>query len=119
MTNLQGAEQRALPEIGSQRHAMAEMLRASAALQMLSNALNALRHAAPLLARMLRRGAPLVTRTQPNLTAFWAAFVPVLTECECGCLTFGDAVVARLRADIPAPDGSVEVAVLMQALDHL
>lgn len=103
LTNLQVAVQRSLAEIGSDANAMIAILRASAALQRLSNTLNAMLQMAPLFAA-----------SGSALASFRTAFVSGLAN-----LNRGKPQMSALRALIPQVNSSLEDTALSQALDHL
>ena len=104
LSNLQAGVQRALTEIGGDPGAMTAILRASTALQRISNALNA-----------LLQTAPAIAAAHPPLGPFRVAFAAALADGAAR-----DPSVAVLRAAIPQPpgDGSGD-AVLARALDRL
>jgi len=103
LTNLQVAVQRSLTEIGGNPDAMIVTLRASAALQRLSNTLNA-----------MLQTVPIVAISCPALAPFRAAFVTALARPG-----RSEPQIITLRARMPATDGSPESVALLQALDRL
>jgi len=103
LSNLQAGVQRSLTEIGGDMEAMTTILRASVALQRLSNTLN-----------MLLQAAPEIARSTPALTAFRAAFVAALANPW-----QQEPPITVLQADIPLGDHSPEGEVLAMALDRL
>ena len=103
LTNLQVAVQRSLTEVGGDANAMIAILRASAALQRLSNTLN-----------VMLQTAPFFANSRPALAPFRAAFVSDLADpCR------SEPPISTLRAQMPTPDRSPEGAALSQTLDHL
>ena len=102
LSNLQAGVQRSLTEIGGDAGAMTAMLRASTALQRLSNTLN-----------VLLQIAPFIAHARPALAGFRAAFVGALAEPH-----RGEPSMAALRAEMPAGQ-SPEAATLSRALDRL
>jgi uncharacterized membrane protein YccC len=103
LTNLQVGVQRSLTEVGSNADAMTAILRASAALQHLSNTLNMLLHMAPIFAT-----------SRPALRSFRADFVSALSAPH-----KVEPPISSLRADIPADNGSPAIAMLSRNLDRL
>lgn len=102
LTNLQIGIQHALAEIGGDAGLMTAMLRAAAALQRLSNTLNA-----------LLQIAPKVPPSQPGLAAFRDGFVTALAN-PCG----GEFGIESLSRMLPAPGQSPEDAALHAMLDR-
>ena len=103
LTNLQVAVQRSLTEIGGNPDSMIVILRASAALQRLSNTLNA-----------LLQTVPIVAISRPALAPFRAVFVTALAHPG-----RSEPQISTLRAQMPATDGSPETVALLQGLDRL
>ena len=103
LTNLQVAVQHSLTEIGGDANAMIAILRASAALQRLSNTLN-----------VILQVAPLFAASGPALAPFRTAFVSRLAD-----LNRSEPQMSALRELIPQVNFSPEDTALSQTLDHL
>ena len=103
LSNLQVGVQRSLTEIGGDASAMIAILRASTALQRLSNTLN-----------VLLQTAPIIAASRPALGSFRVAFVPALADPH-----RSEPTIAALRAAMPHADRSPETLVLSRALDRL
>jgi len=103
LSNLQAGVQRSLTEIGGDAGAMTAILRASTALQLLSNALN-----------VLLQTAPIIAASHPALGTLRGLFVSALADPHCS-----EPTMAALRAAMPHADGSPESVLLSRALDRL
>ncbi len=103
LTDLHASLQRALTEIGGEPGVLAAMLKASFALQRLSNSLNALMNAAPDLAK-----APL------PLEVFRRVFVPALAEPYSP-----NPAITELSVQIPSADASAEATFAREIASRL